>query len=104
VAVVARLSKGYGLDYMWRPTSAPRDPGRVGMPFVYLAGCEPVRDEGQGPSREVTERPADVSGLRYLPAVQSPFPDTFITKMIAVPAAPVQLRANLWTANLMGDA
>ena len=48
--------------------------------------------------------PAGVSGLRYVPAVQNPLPDTFITKMIAVRAAPAQLRENLWPANFTGIA
>jgi hypothetical protein len=50
-----------GLESLSLPTSVSRVP-----------------DIGQGPCQEGAACPAGVGGLRYLPAVQRPFPDTFI--------------------------
>jgi hypothetical protein len=43
-----------------------------------LPGLTLVPDVGQGPRCEAAARPGGVSGLRYLPAVQRPFPHTDI--------------------------
>ena len=40
----------------------------------YIPGANRLPGTGQRPRSEVAARPAVVSGLRYLPAVQSPVP------------------------------
>jgi hypothetical protein len=52
-----------GLESLSLPTSVSRVP-----------------DIGQGPCQEGAACPAGVGGLRYLPAVQRPFPDTALPR------------------------
>lgn len=51
--------------------------GRVEIPFVRLSGCSRVGDIGGTAPRGIRGT-CGVSGLRYLPAVQSPLPDASI--------------------------
>ena len=56
--------------------------GRVGSLSPAIPSVSRVPDIGQGPCREATAGSAGVGGLCYLPAVQGPFPDTFISATI----------------------
>jgi hypothetical protein len=56
----------------------PGDPGRLELPSSAFPGMSRVPTWVRDRAERLPRALRGVSGLRYLPAVQRPFPDTFI--------------------------